>query len=295
MGCPASSGNHADPAAAKSLRAAVPASECDGSAMAKQKDPAEVVATIRRSIEVSTHGSRRVRFYRLRDLFGFQAWSPQRKDLIARLLADQGIATQPQLGEVDLNDWLVLSLPHLPPPRHDHPEPRPAAAFFDHLESVPLDTEREVEMHFASPLFQELGYDDEQEAAGFQFDTWEGVHHRVAEADLLYFATATHQLADGEPLVLVECKDTDKGPDAGAGQVRSYAFWIKPAYYVTTNGKTLTVYNYQGGAVPDVKVLEVQRPELRDRFDEIYGVLNPAAAAAARRDKISRLTGPNPR
>ena len=73
------------------------------------------------------------------------------------------------------------------------------------------------------------------------------------------------------------------------GQVRSYAFWIKPAYYVTTDGDFLTVYNYQGGAVPDVKVLEVKRPELRERFDEIYAVLNPRAARQTRIDKIARL------
>ena len=33
--------------------------------------------------------------------------------------------------------------------------------------SVRTDTEREVEMHFASPLFRDLGYREEQEAAGF--------------------------------------------------------------------------------------------------------------------------------
>ncbi len=199
--------------------------------MAKEKDPAEVVATIRRSIEVSTRGSRRVRFYRLRDLFGFQAWSAQRKEIVARLLADQGIAVQPPLSEVGLDDWVVLSLPQLPPRRDDHPDPRPTAEFFDYLESVRLDSEREVEMHFVGPLFRELGYGEEQEAAGFPFDMWEGVHHRTAEADLLYFADDRHRLTGGEPLVLVECKDTGKTrPDAGLGQVKSYAFWIKPAY-----------------------------------------------------------------
>jgi hypothetical protein len=70
--------------------------------MAREKDPAEVVSTIRRSIEVSPRGSRRVRFYRLRDLFGFQAWSVHRKEIVARVLADQGIAVQPPLNEIDL-------------------------------------------------------------------------------------------------------------------------------------------------------------------------------------------------
>ena len=126
------------------------------------------------------------------------------------------------------------------------------------------------------------------QAAGFPFDTWEGVHHRVAEADLRYFADATHNTTDGEPLVLVQCKAPCKAV-AGVGQVRSYAFWIKPAYYITTAGDFLTVYNYQGGAVPDVKVLEVKRPELRQRFDQIYAVLNPRAARQTRIDKIARL------
>jgi hypothetical protein len=179
--------------------------------VARAKDPAEVVATIRRSIEVSTRGSRRLRFHRLRDLFGFQAWSGQRKELVARLLADQGIAVQPPLGEVDTDDWVVLSLPQLPESQDDHPDPRPTAEFFDHLESVPIDSEREVEMHFVSPLFRELGYDEYQEAAGFPFDTWEGMRHRVAEADLLYFADDTHRITGGEPLILIECKARDRG------------------------------------------------------------------------------------
>jgi hypothetical protein len=58
--------------------------------MAKGKEPVEVVATIRRSIEVSTRGSRRVRCVRLRDLFGIQAWSQSLKELVATLFEGQG-------------------------------------------------------------------------------------------------------------------------------------------------------------------------------------------------------------
>jgi hypothetical protein len=90
----------------------------------------------------------------------------------------------------------------------------------------------------------------------------------------------------------VECKGPGKGPDAGVGQAKSYAYWIKPAYYVTTDGNLTSVYNYQGGAIPDVKVLEVSRTELRDDFDDLYRVLNPGAAAETRRAKIAKLTPP---
>ncbi len=54
--------------------------------MAKNKDPEDVAATIQRSIEVSPKGSRRVRCHTLRSLFGFQAWTAQRKELVASLL-----------------------------------------------------------------------------------------------------------------------------------------------------------------------------------------------------------------
>jgi hypothetical protein len=100
----------------------------------KAKDPVEVVATIRRSIEVSTRGSRRLRFHQLRDLSGFQAWSGQRKELVARLHREQGIAVQPPVGDIGAGDWVVLSLPQLLQPRDDHPGPRPTPELFDHLE-----------------------------------------------------------------------------------------------------------------------------------------------------------------
>jgi type I site-specific restriction endonuclease len=149
-------------------------------------------------------------------------------------------------------------------------------------------------MYFASPLFHGLGYTSEHEAAGFRFDMYEGVAHRRVEADLVYFADDRHSLADGAPLILVEAKATDQKPDAGTGQAKSYAFWVKPAYYVTTNGDVIVVYNYQGGAVPDVKVMDMKRSELRERFDDLYRVLNPKAANDARQAKIEKAKSVKP-
>lgn len=42
--------------------------------------------------------------------------------------------------------------------------------------------------------------------------------------------------------------------------------------------------------MPDVRVITVRRADLRDRFDDLYSVLNPEAVAAARQEKIDRLT-----
>jgi hypothetical protein len=211
--------------------------------------------------------------------------------LVAALLAEQGIETQPSLESAQPDEWITLTLPILPPQREYRVAARPSDELFAHLESVPLDSEREVEMHFASPLFRALGYGQENEAAGFRFDLWEGVHHRLVEADLLYFADSRHNL-DGDPLVLVECKMPGSARDAGLGQAKSYAYWIKPAYYVTVSGDYLVAYNYQGGAVPDVKVFDAPRDQLRGRFDELYGLLSLEAASAAREVKLAKLKRP---
>ena len=120
--------------------------------MAKEADPAAVVETIRASIEASRRGSRRVRAHRFRELFGYQAWSAQRREHVEKLLKEAGIVVQPGLGEAGRDDWLVMSMPTLPEVREEHREPRPPEEWFVHLEQVRLNSEREVEMHFAAPL-----------------------------------------------------------------------------------------------------------------------------------------------
>jgi hypothetical protein len=85
-----------------------------------------------------------------------------------------------------------------------------------------------------------------------------------------------------------------RGADAGLGQARSYAFWLNPAYYVVTDGDYLTLWNYQGGAVPDMRACEATRAALREKFDDLYAVLNPDAALATRRQKIRLLAGSQP-
>jgi hypothetical protein len=72
--------------------------------MAKETDPAEVVANIRASIEASQRGSRRVRAHRFRELFGYQAWSAPRREHVERLLKEAGIVVQPSLSEAGRDD-----------------------------------------------------------------------------------------------------------------------------------------------------------------------------------------------
>jgi hypothetical protein len=261
--------------------------------MAKEKDPAEIIETIAQSIRVSQRGARRVRAHLFKELFGWQVLSAPRRERVEQLMAEVGIEVRPSLEKAGRDDWLVMSMPLKVPVVEASPDPVPPAEWFAHMASVSTDTEREVEMHFASPLFREgLGYGEEQEAAGFSIRWAHGSTPGHVEADLLYFASDKHDTKAGEPLVLVECKrliKDDKELRAAVDQAHSYALWVIPAYYVITDGRIVSVWDFQGAIAPDREVLRVNQAELAGCFGELYSRLNHEAAVAARRAKISRL------
>jgi hypothetical protein len=97
---------------------------------------------------------------------------------------------------------------------------------------------------------------------------------------------------EGQPLVLVECKRPGRPLDSAAGQVRDYALWVRPAYYVITDAQSVGVWDYQRAIGPDLKILDVKQADLADRLDDLYSYLNPAAAMKTRQKKIARLTPP---
>jgi hypothetical protein len=264
--------------------------------MAKEKDPAEIIQTIAESIRVSQRGVRKVRAHRFKELFGYQVLSAQRREKIEQLMAEAGIEVRPAIKDAGHDDWLVMSMPVQVPVPEAHPDPAPTAKWLAHMASVRTDTEREVEMHFASPLFREgLGYHEDQEAAGFSIPMARGSQPGRVEADLLYFGGDLHDLHAGEPLVLVECKKLlkdEKELIKAAAQARSYALWALPAYYVVTDGRVVTVWDFQGAIAPDREVLRVVREDLAGSFDDLYSRLNPRAAAAARHAKGTRLERP---
>jgi len=265
--------------------------------MAREKDPAEVIQVIAKSIRVSQRKVRKVKAHRFKELFGYQVLNVQRRERIEQLMAEAGIEVRPSLEKAGRDDWLVMSMPVPVPVVETSPDPAPTAEWFAHMASVRTDTEREVEMHFASPLFREgLGYSEDQEAAGFGIQVPHGsARPQRVEADLLYFAYDRHSQDLGEPLVVVECKrliKDEKELKLAAGQVRSYALWVLPAYYVITDGRTVSVWDFQGAIAPDREVLRVSQAELAGSFDDLYSRLNPKAAAAARQAKVSRLGEP---
>ena len=115
----------------------------------------------------------------------------------------------------------------------------------------------------------------------------------IISAGSFSFANDKRDVKEGEPLVLVECKrlvKDEKDLQAAAAQVRSYALWVPVAYYVITDGRIVSVWDFQGAIAPDRELLRVSQADLAKSFGDLYSRLNPRAAAAARQAKISRLT-----
>ena len=93
----------------------------------------------------------------------------------------------------------------------------------------------------------------------------------------------------------MECKRLIKDEKellAAGNQAHSYALWVIPAYYVITDGRIVSVWDFQGAVAPDRELLTVSQGELAGSFGDLYSRLNPTAAAAARQAKVSRLGEP---
>jgi len=243
--------------------------------MPKQVDADTKVATIRKSIEQSPNHVRRVLCHRLLSEVGIKRRSNNSMAALHALLDKYGISADPDPAEAPLEGWVHLRLtedvPAPPPPPSVH---RPDDAWFAELTKARLTTEREVETRFVSRLFHALGYADVHEGIGLTFDLFEGVNVKHPEADVVYFVDDNHDPKTGNVLVLVECKAPSRPIEEAVGQAHSYAFWLKPMYYVVTNGIDLEAYVFRPGPIPDARVVRTTREAISKDFDEVYRFLS---------------------
>jgi hypothetical protein len=92
--------------------------------------------SVRPACRCSQRGSRKLRAHRFKELFGFQAWSPGRREMVSKLLASEDIVVQPPLDEAGHDSWLVFSMPTLPEVKQQRAEPRPSDARFAYWEQL---------------------------------------------------------------------------------------------------------------------------------------------------------------
>lgn len=95
----------------------------------------------------------------------------------------------------------------------------------------------------------------------------------------------------GNVLVLVECKAPGHAIEEAIGQAHSYAFWLKPMYYVVTNGALLEAYAFRPGPIPDTRVLRTTRETLQADFDDVYRFLSYQSVLDTKAKLIAEGTG----
>ena len=68
-----------------------------------------------------------------------------------------------------------------------------------------------------------------------------------------------------------------------------------PAYYVITDARIVSVWDFRGAVAPDRELMKVSQGELAGSFDDLYSLLNPRAAAArvTARSAVWRRHGEN--
>lgn len=195
------------------------------------------------------------------------------------------------LGAEDRDAWLVLSYLDPAPAPAPEPEPSPPPEWFDLVERRVFESEREVEYYFVIPLFERLGYGEDDFAVGYPVSIYEGVRRVRAQADCVLFDGA--ERGPDRALVVVEAKRTGRTlAEDAAGQARAYAMWLAAPFYVVTNGDRLRVYLFRGAVQSDVLLLDLERSELRERWQELARLIGRPAAVEHKRRVSDRTTEP---
>jgi hypothetical protein len=252
------------------------------------RDVEAVVAEMYESIMVSPKRQRRLRSKTFWGDFGFKKRSKQRIAHVKEALQDLHISTNipPEaFGTEDEGEWIVLTHigDHTPSTSADLDRTAqihvPSDDWFDLMVIRQFESEREVEYNFVLPLVEELGYRESDQSIGHGLVTHQGSKKIKTEADVVLF--------DGEDrspdnaLVVIEAKSpTRKLTTDHTGQARSYAITLLTPLYVVTNGEEVRVSEFRMGLGADAQVLRFTRAELKERWSELYAVLNKAATRA---------------
>ncbi|TSA06585.1 MAG: hypothetical protein D4R73_11055 [Deltaproteobacteria bacterium] len=221
-------------------------------------------------------------------------------DRIADIIDKQGLKIAVKSGmalgtEYDA-DWIILS-PKLPPgPGSQTPPPIipsewPTAEWFEMMQTRQFESEREVEAYFIAPLLEKLGYDYDDIVIGHPVEMFKGVQKTKAEADFVVFNGSNREKEN--VLLVIEAKKSDKGISVDhIGQAKSYAQELFPACYIVSNGQQIIIFQFNGMLIPDERVMEFDRSNLRDKWGDLYNCISKEAATQRKlwmEERISRM------
>ncbi len=260
------------------------------------KSEADVALEIYQSVEQSNEKQKRLKSSTFWRLFDVKARHQKVVDRIAQLLETQGLKVSVKsgepLGQEKDDDWVVLTL-RLPQPANVPPPVSltqwPSPEWFGMIQARSFESEREVEAFFISPLLDELGYEYDDIVIGYPVKMFKGVQKTTTEADFVIFKGSGRDEKDA--LLVIEAKKSDKGISVEhISQAKSYAQELLPAYYIVTNGQQVKVYQFNGMLAPDDCVMDFDRMELKEKWQELYGYISKEATLKRKEWLSSKLT-----
>jgi hypothetical protein len=117
---------------------------------------------------------------------------------------------------------------------------------------------------------------------------FKGTQKINAEADFVIFNGSSREQRD--VLLVVEAKKKHKGISVDhIRQSRSYAQELLPACYVISDGQQIMVYQFNGLLIPDERIMDFDRSELKAKWEQLYGCISKNATIERKKWMIDQV------
>jgi len=223
--------------------------------------------------------------------FGFAKRSDANTTVITQSLSNANVSVNPaiiRLGaewQLDIDDWVFLTVssaiaaPIEPASALSVPLNWNADGWFDRVDSIPLRSEKEVEIKFILPLLAKLGYGDDDRFDGMSFAGSVGSRKTTYTADFALH-NAQESALKGQVLLIAEAKKEKRlvrptELENAFRQAKCYAMWAQCRHLLVTDGRMIVAYQIlRGGHDDQIPLFSCERHELRERFAALYAALS---------------------
>ncbi len=260
-----------------------------------EKNRSDIALEMYESVMKTKEKQKRLKSSTFWELFHIEARHAKTVAIISKLLDDQGLKFAVKSGAIfgqeDDSDWIMLTPKFTPPPSgpSDKIVPEwPPLEWFEMILARNFDSEREVESYFVCPLLEKLGYEYDDIVMGQSVQMYKGVQKGKAEADFVLFNGADRSKEN--VLLIIEVKKNDKGISSDhIGQARSYAQELLPACYMVTNGQQIVVFQFNGSVIPDERVMDFDKKDLRQKWNDLYNYTSREATIQRKLWLVNKL------
>ncbi|MEH6800600.1 MAG: type I restriction enzyme HsdR N-terminal domain-containing protein [Halopseudomonas sabulinigri] len=241
-----------------------------------------IALAIKRDVENSSSGSKRLKLRTLLSKFGVKNRSDITTAKITELLTSQGLSINPPIvrfgeqWEISQQDWIYLSFNALSRrSKLATLSTWKADSWFNRISSLELRTEKEVETKFIIPLLARLGYGEDDRYDGMPIPAAHGSKNTTLIIDFALFNICENSL-NNQPLLVVEAKKEGRllkqqELSNAHNQAKSYCLWTQCDFFLVTDSKTIQLFHISRGRLGQLSpIFSCERENLHSCFGELY-------------------------